>query len=284
MGWFFATISGALVFGIGGFLIKYGSIRHEQAGTATLLGLYLMGTICFMLLATYQQELALTIPLLLAGITIGLGSVIGNFLWVRAFQHGPSSLTGPIINTYNVLVMLMSIFFFGETLSLKELIAILLILSSLALLNYDPNEELRIKDRLWFILIAASIFFFFLRTGGLKITDEMGLNNTLILGYGYAVGIFWFGVLLIQQKEIHKPSILKHAFGWGLLSGICSFGGMQLFAIAIETGPASIVAPVFAMNGLIFATLTIMILGERLSRYQVLAMLGCIIGLVLLRI
>jgi drug/metabolite transporter (DMT)-like permease len=284
LGWFFATISGALIFGIGGFFIKYGSIRHELAGTGTLLGLYLMGTICFISYAAYQQELAFTIPLLIAGIIIGLGSVVGNVFWIRAFHHGPSSLTGPIINIYNVLVMLMSVFFFGETLAVKEFIAILLILISLGLINYDPNEALRIKDRLWFVLIVAAIFFFFLRTGGLKISDEMGLNNTLILAYGYAVGIVWFGILLIGQEEIHKPSILKHAFGWGLVSGVCSFAGMQLFSYAIATGPASIVAPVFAMNGLIFATLTIIVLGERLSRYQIIAMMGCVVGLVLLRI
>lgn len=284
MGWFVATISGALVFGTGGFFIKYGSIRHEQAGTGVLLGLYLMGTICFMGYAAYQQELAFTLPLIIAGVVIGLGSVVGNVFWIQAFHHGPTSLTGPIINIYNVLVMVMSVFFFGETLALKEFLGIVLILVSLGLINYDPNEKLRVKNRMWFILIALSIVFFFMRTGGLKITDEMGLNNTLILAYGYAVGIIWFAVQLFRQPEIHKPSVLKYAFGWGLASGVCSFGGMQLFTYAIATGPASIVAPLFAMNGLIFAILTIIILGERLSRYQVLAMMGCVLGLVLLRI
>lgn len=284
MGWFFATISGALIFGIGGFLIKYGSSRYEQAGTPTLLGVYLMGTLCFIGYAAYRQELNVSLPLLVGGLVIGFGSVLGNTFWIKAFQHGPSSITGPIANTYNVLIMIMSVFFFGETLALKEIIAILFILASLSLINYDPNEELRIKDNLWFVLVAATIFFFFLRTGGLKVTDELGLNNTLVLAYGYAVGIVWFGLAFAQQKEIRKPSALKQAFGWGVLSGICSFGGMQLFSYAIATGPASIVAPVFAMNGLVFATLTILIMGERLSQYQVLAMIGCVVGLVLLRI
>jgi len=249
-----------------------------------LLGLYLMGTICFMGLALLQGTFDMAWPHLLAGLIIGLGSVVGNWLWVKAFNYGPASFTGPLLNIYNVLVMLMSVLLFGERLGLKEVVALAIILLSIGFINYDPDEKLRIKDNVWYGLMLFSILFLFIRTGGLKITDEIGLNNTLVLGYGYIVGIVWFGVMALRQPFQLDRDIWGFALGWGLVSGICSFGGLQLFAFAIARGPASIIAPIFALNGLVFATLTITILHERLSRHQTLAMLGCVVGLVLLRI
>lgn len=284
MEWFLATIAGAFVFGSGGFIIRLGTTRHPDSGLVVLLGLYITGTLCFVGLAAAQGMLTFTPEIFIWGLVVGFRSVLGNRFWVRAFNAGPTSLTGPLVNGYNVLIILMSIWLFGESLRWNEVAGVALILLAVSLISYDPDETLRVSDRWWYGFIALAIVFFFMRTAGLKFTEEAGLPNTVVLAYGYAVGIVWFGASLRGRPEIRRPEVWRFALGLGLVSGVFSFGGMQLFAYAIESGPASIVAPIFSMNGLVFATLTVLLLGERLSRYQILALLGSVAGLVLLRI
>jgi drug/metabolite transporter (DMT)-like permease len=77
--------------------------------------------------------------------------------------------------------------------------------------------------------------------------------------------------------------IMRMPILFGCAAGVFSYGGLQLFTYALERGPASIISPIFAMNGLIFALLTIVTLKEKISQYQALALIGCVVGLVLIR-
>lgn len=283
-GWFFATIAGAFVFGTGGFFMRLAALKAPRSNIITLFGLYIAGTLCFVLLAAIQGTITFAPQVVIGGIIIGLGSVIGNYLWMAAFDKGPTSLSSAVINTNTILVIIMSVVIFGEQLRLQEIAGIILILVSLSFITYDPNETLRVKNNIWYVLMGAAIIMFFMRNGGLKITDEMGFNNTIVLAYGYAVGILWFAVGLRRNPTIWQVGSPRPALKYGMFAGVCSFGGMQLYSYALAHGPASIVAPIFSMNGLVFAALTIILLGERLSHYQAIAMFGCVIGLILIRI
>jgi drug/metabolite transporter (DMT)-like permease len=70
----------------------------------------------------------------------------------------------------------------------------------------------------------------------------------------------------------------------GLLAGLFSYGGLQLYAIAIATGQANLAAPIFATNGLVIAAGSIWIYKERLSIAQWAAFLCLIGGLVFIRL
>jgi drug/metabolite transporter (DMT)-like permease len=283
-GWFIAAIAGALIFGTGGYFIRLGSSPARNAGIIVLFGLYLSGSLGFFLLSLSQGTFSADTPLLIGGFIIGLGSIFGNIFWVRAFYLGPSSLASPLVNSNTVLIVLMSIIFFDESLRLNEVIGVVMLLLSVALINYDPDEKLRVKNVWWYIFIALAIVFFFVRTGGLKVTEEFGLDNTLALGYGYTVGLVWFAVELARNRDLRRADFFRFSLKWGLISGVFSFIGLRLFTYAITNGPASIVSPIFSSNGLVFAFWTITFLGERLSRSQMIALFVAVAGLVILRI
>jgi uncharacterized membrane protein len=77
---------------------------------------------------------------------------------------------------------------------------------------------------------------------------------------------------------------MKKAFGWGLVTGIFSFGGMQLYAAALREGPASIVSPLFAAHALLVALLSMLYLEERITRYQAVILAVVLMGIVFLRL
>lgn len=287
--WFFVAIMSALLFGLAGFLMKYGSAKKGSV-PHLLCGLYISGSIGFLVLSLLTGGLQASIPIILAGIIIGIGSTLGNFYFMKALEYGPASLTSPLVNLNLIFVVLMSLFLYGESLSITEMIAIFILIVSVSLIPFDPNESLSIHHKVWYGFVGICIVLFFLRNGGLKITDELGFNSTTILFYAYLFGVGWTILQIIKNKRAlvleAKERTASIRMGWicGVIAGVFSFGGMQLYAYALATGPASIVSPIFATNSLVVALLSIWWFRERLSKLQIIALVGTIVGIILFRI
>lgn len=281
--WFLTAVLSAFTFGLAGFMMKVSSMK--KGSTLYLLwGLYFSGTLGFLWWMFYTETVLFTLPILFAGIIIGFGSAIGNLLFMRALDYGPASLTSPLVNSNIVFTLIMSLLFFDETLSIPEMIGVSLLILAVTILPIDPNESLRIKSMLWYRLVFVSTILFFLRNGGLKITEEINLPNTPILFISYVFGLIWFTIDILRKKETNffsKETTV--GLGWGMGSGIFSFAGLQLYALSLVKGPASIVAPIFSTNSLFVAILSILIYRERLSFIQCFCLCLLFAGFVMIR-
>lgn len=290
--WFLWGILSAVTFGLAGFLMKVSSARRGST-LHTLLGLYLTGTLGFLWWALRTGSLRADLPLLIAGFVIGLGSAAGNLLFMKALDQGPASLTSPLVNTNILLIIIFSVAVYGERLSVTEVIGVIFLILAVSLIPFDPDEELKIRNPAWYSLVIAATLLFALRNGGLKITEEMMMSGTLVLFYGYLLGLIWFlAESLLRRRSaprtedapVHDRGAVMTGLWWGALAGIFSFAGMQLYAVALSEGPASIVAPIFATNSLVVAVFSILFYRERLSRLQTLSLLLLFAGLILVRI
>lgn len=287
MNWFLPALASALIFGLSGFMMKYGSARG--ASSAHLLcGLYVSGTAGFFILALTQDQLDLNPALLVSGLIVGIGSTFGNYFFMRSLSFGPASLTAPIVNANVVFIVLMSVFYYGETITVLEIVGITLLLICICILPIDPQESISVHHKIWYLFVSLATVLFFLRNGGLKITEEMALNNTLVLFYGYLFGLLWsIGQMAWERQKTRTPSGAgPRRTGWisGLIAGLFSFSGMQIYAYALTVGPASLVSPIFSVYGLVIALLSMWWFSERLSIIQILSLIGIMTGIVLLRI
>ncbi|MGA9172384.1 MAG: DMT family transporter [Thermoactinomyces sp.] len=281
--WFVFAILSSVAFGLAGFMMKASSA--QRGSTDHLLwGLYCTGTLGFLWWMFHTGADLFSIKAILAGIVIGLGSAWGNLLFMKALDVGPASLTSPLVNINIVLTVAMSLLIYGEKINLYESIGVLLLMIAVSILPIDPNESLRIRDLRWYLLVLMATVLFFLRNGGLKITEEWRLQNVTVLFVSYAFGFIWFTVEILRKRSAFSKPAVKTGLAWGLMSGIFSFAGMQIYAIALESGPASIVAPIFATNSLVVALLSILIYRERLSIVQSFTLILLFVGLVLIRI
>lgn len=284
--WFPSVLASAVLFGIAGFILKFGAYRTYSV-PHILLGLYLSGAAGFFLFGMLSKQLDNSVTLLVAGLVVGFGSMAGNILFMKALRVGPVSLTSPVVNLNIVLIVVMSIIVFGESPGNNEIIGIVIVIIFVSFLPVDPNEKISILDRKWYLFVLVAIVLFFFRNGGLKITEELGINNTMVLFYGYLLGILWSWVLILRSRTPasvqNEPELQHRGLRAGLLAGLFSFGGMQLYAIALIDGPASIVSPVFASNSLITGLLAIGFLKERLSVFQIIAVIGILSGIILIR-
>jgi len=277
--WILTSLLGALSFGTGTLLFKVNSLRRGPWG-AFLSGLYLSGALGFAAVLSQERGWAVSLALVSAGAIVGVGSAGGNWLFSKALALGPISLTSPLVNLYTVYVVLLAVFIYGERLTALEIVCIGLLFLSVSLLPVDPSESLSIRSRRWYPIVALAGLVYALRNGGLKVVQEMGLSDTAVLFYAYLASFLWFMGQSLGEKG---PQASSSARRLGLLAGFFSFGGMQLYAYSLRSGPASLVAPLFSANSLVVAVLSILLLGERLSRLQIVAILLFLIALVLLK-
>jgi uncharacterized membrane protein len=281
--WFILALFSSLTFGLAGFMMKISS-HHKGSNNYLLLGLYVSGALGFLWWMLQTGVALFTWPIILFGIVIGFGSAVGNLLFMKALEVGPASLTAPLTNSNIVLTVAMSILIYDETISWTETVGVVLLVTAISLLPIDPNESLRIRNIAWYGFVLTATLLFFLRNGGLKITEELHLPNATILFISYVVGIIWFGVGILRGGQPEPPRARSIGWWWGLGAGVFSFAGLQIYSIALSKGPASIIAPIFATNSLIVALLSILIYRERLSLMQSFCLVLLFSGLIFIRI
>lgn len=280
--WLATAVGSALLFGLAGWWMKVSQMRGGIT-SVMLLGLYASGTIGFGLHSAVEQSFheLLDYRVWIAGIIIGAGSALGNALFMKALDYGPASLTSPLTNMNIVLVIALGTLVYGETLGLNEAAGIILLLLAVILISLKRQKRRITIEKQWFIYVAAAILFFTFRNGGLKITEELGLSSAPILFIGYGLSFLWFAIRTERGAERGKAAM---GLKLGLLAGVFSYAGLQLYAIALATGPANLAAPIFATNSLVVAAGSILFYKEKLTPAQWTAFALTIAGLIIIRV
>jgi len=280
--WLITAISSAILFGLAGWWMKVSQMRGGST-RLLLLGLYASGSLGFGVHAALEG----TLPMLanadvwIAGVIIGAGSAWGNALFMKALHYGPASLTSPLTNMNIILVVALATWWYREPLSASQAVGISLLLLAVVFIAHKRKEPLTITEKRWFVLVGAAILMFALRNGGLKVTDELGLPSAPILFIAYVLSLSWF---LLPNRGSDTKVSRRTGLWYGLIAGLFSYGGLQLYAIALSTGQANLAAPIFATNSLVVAAGAIAIYKEKLSALQWAAFACTIIGLVIIRL
>lgn len=293
--WLVIAVGSAVLFGLAGWWMKASQMNGGD-NTTLLLGLYASGTAGF----AVHASLAGSWPALgdwriwLAGAIIGAGSAWGNAVFMKALAYGPASLTSPLTNLNIAAVVAMSVLLYDEPLGLAEAAGIALLFAAVILISIRRHEPLTIREKRWFAYVALAIVLFSFRNGGLKVTGELGLADTPILLVGYALSLLWFAAAgMIRQRRLRNETSaerglnggsLRTGMRYGLLAGLFSYAGLQLYAVALQTGKANLAAPIFATNSLVVAAGAIIVYRERLTRTQWLAFACMIAGLAVIRL
>lgn len=301
--WFATALGSALVFGLAGLLMKVSQMRGG-ARSSLLLGLYAAGTCGFfaqaLIAGTWDP---LDWRIWAWGAVVGLGSAWGNLLFMKALDYGPASLTSPLTNANIVFVVGMGAVWFGEPVRAIALAGVAALLAAVVLLSLKTEGSYSISNKRWYPLVAGAMLLFVFRNGGLKVTDSLGLDSSSVLWAGYLLSWLWFGSAsrLERARERrdagatgmrntesrvagvgHSPRAV--GWFWGLAAGVCSYGGLQLYAAALAQGPSHLVAPIFATNSLVVAFGSLLLYREKLTRLQAVALLLLLVGLLLVRV
>lgn len=307
MHWFLTALGSAFVFGLAGFLMKVSQMRGG-ALSSLLLGLYTAGTLGFWAQALLADSWdPLDWRVWAWGALVGLGSAWGNLLFMRALDYGPASLTSPLTNANILFVVAMGALWYGEPVHPAALAGIVSLVAGVVLLSVKSESSLAIRSNKWYGLVTAATLLFVFRNGGLKVTESLGLDNTSVLWAGYLLSWIWFALAARLERRRAWPAELPRdeaanperpaaaaaasparssrtvGLLWGLAAGVCSYGGLQLYAAALAIGPSHLIAPIFATNSLVVAIGSLLLYRERLTRLQMAALALLLAGLALVR-
>lgn len=280
--WLIIAISSAILFGLAGWWMKVSQMRGGST-RVLLFGLYASGTLGFGVHSALEGTLTMLADpnVWIAGVIIGAGSAWGNALFMKALHYGPASLTSPLTNMNIILVVALATWWYKEPLSASEAVGITLLLLAVIFIAHKRKEPLTITEKRWFVLVGLAIILFALRNGGLKVTDELGLPSAPILFIAYALSLFWF---LLPVKYAENRSSKLTGLWFGLIAGLFSYGGLQLYAVALSTGQANLAAPIFATNSLVVALGAIAVYKEKLTFMQWTAFACTLLGLIIIRV
>ncbi len=296
--WITIAILSSIIFGIASVIMKSASIK-KCSDHYVLWGLYFTGTLVFLITSYGKLSFNFNISILLAALIIAIGSYFGNWLFIKALEVGPASLTASMLNINLPIIILMSVFVYGEELNYIKVAIIFLLFIAVLLVKLDPNEKMVIKDKKWFIWVVLSSGFLFLREGGLKITLELGYNNQIILLYSYIICLLLSSIAIIKKEyNILKQSNSTYeatqklksvntyfrenntsSLYFGLVTGICSGVGLCLYSEALILGPTSLVALIFSARSMVIVVMSYLLHKERLSMFQKCSVLFLCIGL-----
>ncbi len=276
--WFYESLLSAVLFAGAGLFFKASSSKSLNSATFFFY-LYFIGTLISAVYLFLENKFQFSTPIVVSGLVIGGSLALGNSLLIRALDKGPISLTSPIINLNIVFLVLAAVFVYDETITNIQVVLISWLILSVLMLSIDPHEELRIKERSWYVLVILASVFLAVRNGGLKVTNEMGLDNNVVLFYSYAIPALAFLLIKPRSYLLERKALLLGGMG-----GMFSILGMVLYAHALSAGPASIVIPVFCTYNVFLVLGGYFLFKERLSIIQKLSICLVIFSSLFLRI
>jgi drug/metabolite transporter (DMT)-like permease len=212
-------------------------------------------------------------------------SVILVLCWIafnEALNTGNSILVGSIAESYVVLVVILSIIFLGEKLTILQVLVVLLTFSGLMLasLNFADLKKVHanLTDKSIILAILCmlgwGIYFTFIKIP----VNETGWfwPNYISLAVGTAVfPIFWL-------KKLKMPTNRQRGFSIAVLSAVLVTAGTFSFNYAISHGSLAVVAPIAGSYPVLFILLSSFILKDHVTNQQKLGVLVTLSGIVAL--
>lgn len=228
------------------------------------------------LAATYRW-----IPLL---IFIGLLQTIAYLSMYKAFTDGKLPIVAPLIGTWSLITIILSIIFLKETLKPYHILAISIIIIGIILLSLNIEEIVRDKKIALLHGVPAALIAmfsfaisFFLTT---PVTKDLGWFLPTL--YYRLFGLGWTFAYLYLNRKKFKMIPEKNNLILLIVIGIIDMAGFFTYSIAINNGQTSIVAPITTTAPVYTTILAFIFLKERPTLLQFIGIIASITGVIII--
>ena len=211
--------------------------------------------------------------------------LVATVAHIEALKNIPASIAYPIIRLNAVIVVIFSILFFKDRLSIYQVLGIVLAMVVIAILTREFGEEKRPygKIKIGFACVAISL----LAGSAASISSKfaaMYTNKMAFIAISYIVSTFFALGLRnrLQTEEANENP--KDALIIGFVMGLINFAGYYSFLKALSTGPLSIIASLTGMHFVIAVILSVLIYKEKLTASRILGVSLTIVSIILLRL
>ncbi|HSD98142.1 MAG TPA: DMT family transporter [Patescibacteria group bacterium] len=278
----FLSLFATICFGAATFLSSKSA--KDMGSLQTLFFFQLLGLPADLLLLPFAPR---TVHIdLLPIILVGLYMTVSMLVWFYALKVGNVSIVSPATESYSLLSVLLGIFFLHESVGILKGIGIILIFVGVLCigLNFSSLKKSKRVEFytgiplafLYAILLAVFYLFttFLARTDGWFVT-AFGLRVVIIIGS--------FVLLILQGKSFKQ--IFSHVpWAWIGAAGFLDGLGFSIFTLALTFSQVSYVAVIASTQSLVTVFLAYFFYKERLKLYQIVGLVGVIVGLIFLQL
>ena len=220
-------------------------------------------------------------------LTAGINSasfVLGTITHIEALKHVPSSVVYPIIRLNMVVVVLFSILFLHDRVSLHQVLGILLAIAVIVILTREAEGA---KGNVGSVRKGLLLAFVSLVSGSVaSISSKFAAVYSNKLGFmalSYFLGALFSAALIRRSGEEVSRGNRKDAVLIGLLMGLINFVGFYTFLAALSVGPLSIIVSITGMHFVIAVLLSVIVYKERLNRTRLLGLGLAVLSILFLR-
>jgi len=213
-------------------------------------------------------------------LALGITGTIAIAALYKGTKVGHVSVVSSVAQTFIIITVLLSVFFFKEMPSTLQFtgITITIIGAILVSFQYSHIQKNRPKlDKGVPYAIVTAIFWGVFYVLYKPVVDAVGPRVATLLTEGSLFLIFLLAAVVIKPAKPNKTSVK-----WGILTGLSIAIGAFAFNFGISVSLVSLVAPLVAAAPIVTAVLAHFILKERLELNQMAGILTTVIGIIII--
>ena len=282
--WYVLSIVALVLMGVQRFLYKVCAEKECDTAWTTFSFMTTVTVLSALFFFTLKESVSDARMLLL---TAGINSasfVLGTFTHIEALKHVPSSVVYPIIRLNMVVVVLFSILFLHDRVSLHQVLGILLAIAVIVILTREAEGA---KGNFGSVRKGLLLAFVSLVSGSVaSISSKFAAVYSNKLGFmalSYFLGALFSAALIRRSGEEVSRGNRKDAVLIGLLMGLINFVGFYTFLAALSVGPLSIIVSITGMHFVIAVLLSVIVYKEKLNRTRMLGMALAVASVLFLR-
>ncbi len=264
--WYLYSIAALILLGTQRFLYK---VAAEKQCSSALTTAVFMATVTLLSGAVYfgSGELitdysALIWLSLLNSSTFAFATISH----IEALKHLPAGITFPLTRLSLVVVIVVSIFYFGEQLGSLQWVGILLGVAVIVNLGMEAKGAIKPEGslRTGIFFIAVCIICGAIAAISSKLAAE-SISKSGFMALSYLFGTCFS--LLIEKKwgKGESSGRAKEAIMIGVFMGVLNFFGFYAFLPALASGPLSSIALITGMHFVIAIILSILFYKEQIT-------------------
>lgn len=229
----------------------------------------------------------LNYPMFLVAFALQIAHTISNLFFFKGLQIGNASIVGTLAQCFSLVTVLISIFVFGETLTILKILALITLTIGIILMSFrfDHVAQMGLAHVMtnrgviygFVTLIGWGVVFAFLRIPA----ESIGWFWTGYPLYILGVSLFLFKSMRGQAlAAIKKPLWFLPVIPFSILASIADFS----YNAGILHGFTSTVAPIAGGSPILFVILSTVIFKEPSSMVQKAGIILSLTGIILVAV
>lgn len=222
--------------------------------------------------------------LLLISLINSLSFVSGTIATIEALKYISTSVAYPLIRLNTGIVVIFSIWYFGDRLSIFQITGIIIAITVILILTrLDDGSRVPMKEpRRAMILVFVALF-----SGVIAaISSKFAALNANLLGFmavSYCISMIIS--FFLRKRIISKGGEnSREALIIGFLIGLINFGGFYFLLHALSSGPLSIIISITGMYFVIAIIMSVIFYKEKLTPLRIVAISLTAFAIILMRL